>query len=173
MTHTGHKQAQKRHPSNKNVCSDLQPDTHRLLVFLPTVVVCCHGDAGIAQAGLLGQDHLWHSGHIDDVSAPLAEHQALCPRGKAGPLDAQHGPSHMALDPQAPRHLDQNLRQDWELGTVSIEPVGEEVGAVGFNSYSSYSQNCWMNQTPPAMQFGICWSYHIIVEEYILTINVI
>lgn len=99
-------------------------------MLLPTVVVCCHGDAGIAQAGLLGEDHLWHSGHVDDVSAPLAEHQALGPRGEAGTLDAQHGPSHMALDPKAPRHLHQNLHRDMELIAVSIKSVGEEVGTV-------------------------------------------
>lgn len=86
--------------------------TNRLFVFLPTVIVCCHGNAGIAQARLLRQDHLWHSGHIDDVGTPLAEHQALRPRGEPWPLDSKHSPSHVALDPQAARHLHQNLRQD-------------------------------------------------------------
>ena len=95
---------------NKLSCYD-QPVTHRFLMFLPTVIVCCHGDAGIAHAGLLGEGHLGHSGHVDDVSAPLSEHQALGSRGKAGPLDSQHGPSHVTLNAQTPRHLHQNLHQ--------------------------------------------------------------
>lgn len=57
----------------------LQPATHRLLVLHPTVIVSRHGNAGIAQARLLGEDHLWHRGHVDDVGAPLAEHQAFGP----------------------------------------------------------------------------------------------
>lgn len=89
-------------------------------MLLPTVVVCCHGDAGIAQACLLGKDDLWNSGHIDDISAPLTEHQTLCPRGESGPLDAQHGSSGVALDPQAPRHLQQNLQRHKES-----EPSGD------------------------------------------------
>lgn len=105
LTHKTNKSL--KHQSNKN---DLWPATHCFLVLLPTVIVCCHGNAGIAQASLLGEDRLWHGGHIDDVSTPLAEHQALCPRRKPRPLDSQHGPSHMTFDPQTPRHLHQNLQ---------------------------------------------------------------
>ena len=117
-------------------------------MFLPTVIVCCHGDAGIAQAGLLGEDHLWHSGHVDDVGTPLAEHQALSPRWEAGPLDCQHSPSHMALNPQGPRHLHQNLHQDRELVTISLRPVTEE-GVDCWHSYDTFITIsillCWRN----------------------------
>lgn len=85
--------------------------THCLFVFLPTIVVCCHCDAGVAQAGLFGEDNLRHGGHVDDVSAPLSEHQALCPRGEAGSFDGQHGSSYVTLDTQTTRHLHQNLLQ--------------------------------------------------------------
>lgn len=86
--------------------------TNRLFVLLPAVVVCRHGNAGVAKARLLGQHHLWHRGHVDDVGAPLAEHQALCSGGKARTLDRQHGTSRVTLDAQTARHLHQDLCQD-------------------------------------------------------------
>lgn len=100
--------------ASKNTRQDLLSATHCLLMLLPTVIVCCHGNAGIAQASLLGKDDLWNSGHVDNISAPLAEHQTLSPRGEPGPLDTQHGSSGVALDPQAPRHLQQNLHRHEE-----------------------------------------------------------
>lgn len=89
----------------KNKTKQNKTSTHRLFVLLPAVVVCRHGDAGIAQTRLLGQDHLGHCGHVDDVGAPLAEHQALCPRREAGPLDTQHGAPRVALDAEGAGHL--------------------------------------------------------------------
>lgn len=81
-------------------------------MLLPTVIVCCHGNAGVTQACFFGKDHLWHGGHVDDIGAPLAEHQALGPRGEARPLDGQHGPSVMTFHPQTPSHFQQDLSVD-------------------------------------------------------------
>lgn len=85
-------------------------------MLLPAVVVGGHGYAGVAKARLLGEDHLGHAGHVNNVGPPLAEHQALGARGEARALDGEHRTLRVALHPQAARHLQQHLGMGRERG---------------------------------------------------------
>ncbi len=85
---------------------------HRLFVLFPAVIISCHCNTSITQPGLLGKNHLRYCGHVDDISTPLSEHEALCPRRETRTLYGHHCPSVVTLHTESLGNLHEHLQEE-------------------------------------------------------------
>lgn len=104
-------------------------DVHDLV--LPHIVIGDGGETAVAHPQLPRELTLGDHGHTDDVRE-VPEHEALCPGGEPGALDAQVPPTHVVLQSQLLRRV---LEHGVQIGAEGLgygdvyDPV-IEVGVV-------------------------------------------
>ena len=83
------------------ICGDI----NIIVIVMPAIIIGDHGNASIANLGFTRQLGFGHIGHANDIAAPRAIHETLCPGGKLRPLHGQIG---------AAAHMD-DLSVPWPL----------------------------------------------------------
>lgn len=84
--------------------------THCFFVFLPAVIICCHGNTSITHSSFLRKNHFRHCSHVDNISSPAAKHTAFCSRAETWAFNCDHCPFGMTLEPQLLGSLNKNLQ---------------------------------------------------------------
>lgn len=79
-------------------------------MFLPAVIICCHGNTSITHSSFFCKNHFRHCSHIDNVSSPAAEHQTFCLRTETWAFNGDHRPFGMTLQAKLLGSLNKNLQ---------------------------------------------------------------
>lgn len=84
--------------------------THCFFMFLPAVIICCHGNTSITHSSFLCKDHFRHCSHVDNISSPAAKHTAFCSRAETWAFNCDHCPLGVTLEPQLLGSFNKNLQ---------------------------------------------------------------